>query len=742
MKNTAGRACTAGVVCLALLATAIMGCSEPITTYQVSQRCLTGTKSVLVLPFMDTRTFVDPNDPHREDLGEHARDIFATALATTQAGAGTNILTPEIPKPDKSLTNAEIAEIGRMHGADVVVAGQVFSFTETRAASIPPRAGMFVRLVSTKDASLLFVGDHYQSAAVPGASGGRDLQAKNVSDRLVQGICSALPPTLSRINRVRSDYALASISSNKNTIANDESAADAEAVELPDVAFDPLPLPPPALDVAGTFPINPNEWDTQIVPEVPSVPGMDEELLTASFPEPMLAVPLPPPSLDEVGMTEEEYEALAEAEPVVVENEIRAEEPDVPSIELAADSEEITDQPEVAEAEVMEQTAEIADTGYGEDAAVAEIAEVAREETQTVAAVEAANEPETTEDFYKRWINSGYPYGTTPAPAPVDVADMAHKSGDELAADLFESEDALLAQSPTYSYSVAVTETAEVLAADEAVQEYPLVDETSSFVEAAALDSEIFSEPLAYVAPEDNGPVYSMPLAVEQPRAYRTVDLVLPEDPASSAISETPETFASAARFDSGAIRVLLLPYHDRPNPNNLIPHTGGGEVVTTLYGTQLSQDPGVQVLWDASGQASHDRLLDKDEAILMGKMVDADYVVRGQVVEFRRAQSVPSFYSVVISTAVLAAQIFFAEMSGVDVATEVYRVSDGACIMSRRDRAQQKYVVQAEKTVRRLANGMASSVIKAMKQENPDVMDPLIDEITPVPLLGNINLD
>jgi hypothetical protein len=227
---------------------------------------------------------------------------------------------------------------------------------------------------------------------------------------------------------------------------------------------------------------------------------------------------------------------------------------------------------------------------------------------------------------------------------------------------------------------------------------------------------------------------------VEQPHTFKSVDQEVQELPEDPGAVEQSDAALAVVPEQGGAdgIRVLLLPYHDLPNDNNLIPNTGGGEVVTTLFGTQLATDPGITLLWDGSGQATHDRLVGRDEAILMGRQAGADYVMRGQVVEFRRAQSVPSFYSAMISTAVLAAQIFFAEMSGVDVATEVYRVSDGLCVMSRRDRSQQKYVVQAEKTVRRMAAAMAESVGAAVRDQDPDQMDPLIDELSPETLLTN----
>ena len=175
-----------------------------------------------------------------------------------------------------------------------------------------------------------------------------------------------------------------------------------------------------------------------------------------------------------------------------------------------------------------------------------------------------------------------------------------------------------------------------------------------------------------------------------------------------------------------------MLPYHDRDNPNNLIEHTGGGEVVTAIFGAELAMTPGVEILWPGLGQADHNRLLSQSEALELARRSGADFVLRGQVVEFRRAQSVPSFYSALISTAMLAAQMFLAEFSGVDVATEVYRVSDGACVMSRRDRSQQKYVVQAEKTVRRMAGAVALSVSGTMTASAPERMEPLIDTLEP----------
>jgi hypothetical protein len=284
------------------------------------------------------------------------------------------------------------------------------------------------------------------------------------------------------------------------------------------------------------------------------------------------------------------------------------------------------------------------------------------------------------------------------------------------------------------SPSVAAAPIGESVAAESASGAAMPVDPVLPEPDAAASQAE--SAPAAEAAGErmvedaglsvlfpDDGPVASIPLATEQPKLSVASERTLPE-------TEIPPA--------SSGVKVLMLPYHDRDNPNNLIPHTGGGEVVTSIFGASLAARPEVRLLWDATGQATHSRLVDVNEAIGMGRIAGADYVVRGQVVEFRRAQSVPSLYSAVISTAVLAAQIVFAEMSGVDVATEVYRVSDSRCVMSRRDRAQQKYVVQAEKTVRRLAVGAVESLVEVMTATDPEAMDPLIDTLSPVTVLTN----
>lgn len=723
MNRKADRAIVGITVCLALLTATIMGCNEPVTTYQVSQQCLNGSEKVLVLPFMDTRTMVGRNDPHKDDLGEHARNIFAAALRDNQSALDAVILTPDMPRQDKSLTNGEIAELGRMYDADVVVVGQVFSFTETRAASIPPRAGMFVRLISAKDGSLLFVGDHYQAAAIPGASGGRDLQARNVSNRLVQGICSAIPASVAkaRVNPVSSVGALASLAvTGGGIVQNNNEGNDAEPeIDGNNPSSASPPLSPELLEAAKTSTPDPDAWVGPVVPELPPAIDLSDDFYAmVNFD----AIPLPPPSLDEIGMTEEEY-AEAAASDTEADREIAAAE---------ATAERESNVPAMAEVETpdMNEHETMSDASTGEESIdMAEVPEPAAEES--VSELAAAADDAEVDDFYTRWIYSGYPYEDY---QPVNVGAMAQKTGDEMAADLFASETAMLNNAFALRVSEHGEDQAEVMAAAQTVRSFstPLEPEMTAVPVQSESAMAFEPEPYEYMLAMNDGPVISMPLAVEQPRTYRTVDLVLSE--------EMEKNAEGVVLPESSAVRVLVLPYNDRENQNNLIRNTGGGEVVTTLYGTQLSQNEGIQVLWDSSGQLTHDRLVSREEAIQMGKMVDADFVVRGQVVEFRRAQSVPSFYSAVISTAVLAAQVFFAEMSGVDVATEVYRVSDGECIMSRRDRAQQKYVVQAEKTVRRLATGMATSVASVVQQSNPETMDPMIDEIVPVSLLGNIH--
>lgn len=579
------------------------GCSEPFTAYHSTggQRYgeyVAGGGTILVMPFMDSRTFVDKSDPHRMDLGSHARTIFVAAMRDAGAGADAAIITPRMPQPMKSLTNAEVAEIGRRHGADVVVAGQVFSFTGTRAASIPPRAGMFVRVISARDGALLFVGDHYQAATIPGSPGGRELQARQVSDRLVEGLLSRSLPAGAVARGISSAAAMAMLAElpfGSGAAENGNGGGKSD-------------------DGGGGENAGDGGTDSGSGSE-PGNPGILEFVDTAAA-----AI------IDEL-----------------------------PEIDLA------TVDPNMI-----------------------------------------------------------------PADAPPTVAAAWKLTGDELAEDLFASNGAV---EPSLEPSLE-----------------PSAGEFGAGGAEIDPDALAVSESRAEVQPKldvplENGPLVSVPLAVEQPHTFKSVNRQVQEvegaeraRESETAAEEAPALSADAAK--EGGIRVLMLPYHDLPNENNLIPNTGGGEVVTALFGTHLAMDSGLAVLWDGSGQATHDRLLTREEAVLTGRQAGADYVVRGQVVEFRRAQSVPSFYSAMISTAVLAAQIFFAEMSGVDVATEVYRVSDGLCVMSRRDRSQQKYVVQAEKTVRRMADTIIGSIGAVVRLENPEAMDPLIDGLSPEPLL------
>ena len=893
-KTTVKGLSRTAVVAFAAVALLIGGCSEPITTYQVGGPCISTGQKVLVLPFMDTRTFIDDNDPHQQDLGEHARDIFVASMREQSAGQPLEILTPALPKRDKSLTNAEVAELGRQYGADTVVAGQVFSYTDTRAASIPARAGMFVRVLSASDGTLLFVGDHYQAASIPGAGGGRDLQAKNVSNRLIEGIIAKSTPVAGAVAKVSSTQAFASLAvAPRRAVANNIRPSENRGGDLD---FGPLPEPPPFIDFSGPGIPDPSDWDEQIAPAIPpavdihadfpevamvknaeksdSLPlpppppiesptvdatnepaskgnadsfstplppsppestAPEKVTLAAVMPEP---VPLPPPPLEELPaevaaeimatsyvekqessgapVAEEAFAALEPSRESIVEaavhsdtglpaareektvaaiesaNEdeayaalVEPELPDVPDVDGYATSampaaedapESYAEQAKVAEEDLQEPMQAAALAG-NDDAALVEQAKIGTGHDKTIEATTASAIDNTSaeaepsqatvapvdsvaevvvakEEEWDVYAQYAAAYGETvqsitippaataaptemetivPESKIIDAATAAYLSGDELAADLFETNGspAFLPEKPQAALIVPVA----------ALPAVGSDTGTASLVQLNDLDYMLLDdEPDAMVDDLDNGPVISTPLVVEQPRPFKAIALVqLQDDPNASGPSLLPEVSALPRPAERlGGIRVLLLPYHDRDNPNNLITNTGGGEVVTTLYGTQLALDPGVQLLWDASGLASHDRLVDRDEAVQLGKLVGADYVVRGQVVEFRRAQSVPSFYSAVISTAVLAAQIFFAEMSGVDVATEVYRVSDGACVMSRRDRAQQKYVVQAEKTVRRLAAGMAESVGKVIRNPSTDLMDPLIDDLTPVTVLSN----
>ncbi|MHC4870611.1 MAG: hypothetical protein ACYTFY_02085 [Planctomycetota bacterium] len=178
--------------------------------------------------------------------------------------------------------------------------------------------------------------------------------------------------------------------------------------------------------------------------------------------------------------------------------------------------------------------------------------------------------------------------------------------------------------------------------------------------------------------------------------------------------------------------KVLILPFRERKNPINLIENNGGGPVVTSIYGMELARSGRLNVLHGVnSDKAGFQEPLSSETALKLAADAGADYVIRGEVVEFRRAQSVPSLWSAAISLSILAAQVMFAEVSGVDIAAEIYRVSDGACIYAKRDISHQKYVVSAEKTVRVIAVTNASQMVYAIENnagQNP--VKPLIDSI------------
>ncbi|MCD8141420.1 MAG: hypothetical protein LUE17_16930 [Planctomycetaceae bacterium] len=766
---------------LVLTALLVSGCTEPLTMYQVpeSGKYYASDKKILVMPFMDTRTFVPASDPHTPDLGNYARSIFVAAMREHDA-SGADILTPAMAQPTRSMTNAEVAEVGRRHGADVVVSGQVFSFTDTRAASIPPRAGMFVRVIAAADGSLLFTGDHYQAASYPMAGGGRDLQAKNVSSRLVEGFMSAANPLADTVAMV-----IASHTALAMPVAPD--AADGEALgnlDGEELALDdlgPVPEPPPLPDLANGDLLNPEEWDDQLIPEVPPLlDAIGDDLYALTLPTlpeqaPDAAAPETPE--DEITEITETAEATGQgatvAEPAApapepagsaaAENVLAAADmptplPPPPLEELGLTEDEVATVVAPAEPEPAAAVAAAALPEAEESAAPEQGVASAARPTPVVVDTDAAAVIDELPELDLGAVDPNMIPADAVYPPPMEAAKL---TGDELAADLFESDGDIWEKETAAPAENAppVVRPAEfdapimpapiVVPEAENTAEGPVSETagaTASHLALAPDTTEVlkpftFTEPV--VAPVVSaamvgvdGAIVSMPLAVEQPRTVKSVDMELAADP--TAVVQEDGPLVSVPPRTGGPIRVLILPYHDRENENNLIANTGGGEVVTTLYGTQLALDPQIQIMWDGTGQATHHRLISREEAIEMGRLAGADYVVRGQVVEFRRAQSVPSFYSAVISTAVLAAQMFFAEMSGVDVATEVYRVSDGMCVMSRRDRAQQKYVVQAEKTVRRMALGMADSVAAVIRAGEPEAMDPLIDELTVATVLSN----
>jgi AAA ATPase containing von Willebrand factor type A (vWA) domain len=742
----------------------VVGCTEAVNTYHVSNADsgLAVTDRVLVLPFLDSRTFTDPNDPYRETLGEHARDVFTTALKENASFNGTIVDAPGVPDQKTSLSIAEVADLGRAYGADYVVAGQVFSYTGTRAASIPARAGMFVRIVSARDGSLIFVGDHYQAAAVPGATGGRELQARLVAEKLVDSFATRLKSSDHAVLRQPAASSIAAY-------ASIPPGAGMRRIWGNDTTFpEPLPLlPPPDFTVTPVF--DESSDAASGLPEVPPVLDYGEGDDFFKF------------SAGDVAAATEKNDESADAW-VSPANSGTAEAEEVASTGEAAEEEFVATAPPSLEEAMAD--GEIAENSEGKS-------EGTSIESATVAVVDEAVEAEVAE-VPEVPVDDAAP---VVAAADVDAdadADMASEAwmltGDELAADLFEEEgayDTMLAlrrQRLAANESSVQTEVGQTAVEAAVIIPQPIVEapapvvaelaavpeeETAVLADVAVITSaaeepaesvqqsvegdgymtqrQYFESVGAWLA-DDAAVIVEEPLALQpivtadiiaQPAPTYAVDMVVQQDTAS--VAAVPDTeFISSTLMRRGDVKVLILPYHERENPDNLIAHTGGGEVVTALFGAKLAMEPGVQVMWSGGNTYTHNYLASVDEAIAYGRMSGVDYIVRGQVVEFRRAQSVPSFYSAVISTAVLAAQIFFAEMSGVDVATEVYRVADGRCIMSRRDRSQQKYVVQAEKTVRKIATSMANDIAAVMKDPAATEMDPLIDGLVTTPALSS----
>lgn len=703
----------------------VVGCTEAVNTYHVNNATtgLAATDRVLVLPFLDSRTFTDPNDPYRDNLGEHARDVFTAALKDNASFNGTIVDAPGLPEQKTSLSIAEVADLGRAYGADYVVAGQVFSYTGTRAASIPARAGMFVRIVSSRDGSLVFVGDHYQAAPVPGATGGRELQAKLVAEKLVDSFATRLksPEQASlRQPAAGSMMAYASIppSAGRRGVWGNDNTLPEPPPLLPPPDFSIAPVVTESSDSAGSLPEVPPvleygegddffKFSSSDVAAATEEDIAEEEELAANEDVAEETFAAAPPELD----------LDAEDAPVaVVEEPVEAEAMEVAEVEDAAVEEEAVAEAEASTEAWMMSGDELAADLFEEEGAYETMLalrrqRLANETTAQTEAGETVMEPAVI-----------IPQPAPEAPAPV-VADSTLVP---------EEETAVLADaSPT---TVAVEEPTEAL---------PQPAESDGYM----TQRQYFESHGAWLADDSaivvEGSLAPQPIVtadvIAQPAPTYAVDMVVqPSEMSAAATAPNTEFITSTVMRRNGNVKVLVLPYHERENPDNLIAHTGGGEVVTALFGAKLAMQPGVQVMWSGGNTYTHNYLASKDEAIAYGMMAGVDYVVRGQVVEFRRAQSVPSFYSAVISTAVLAAQIFFAEMSGVDVATEVYRVADGKCVMSRRDRSQQKYVVQAEKTVRRMAASMATEIAAAVKDPAAEEMDPLIDELTTTPMVSS----
>jgi len=169
------------------------GCGDPVTGYRLSDHNPATVKRILVLPFLDARTLREKKDPVNGKLESEARDLFVEVLKKNPVLGGKTILVPEVSRDETSLSLAEALDYGFRFDADLVIVGQIFSYTQTRAASIPPRAGMFVRFFSVPDKRVVFVGDDYKFAGGPGAKGGRRAQAEIVVANLINSYVASNP---------------------------------------------------------------------------------------------------------------------------------------------------------------------------------------------------------------------------------------------------------------------------------------------------------------------------------------------------------------------------------------------------------------------------------------------------------------------------------------------------------------------------------------------------------------------
>lgn len=172
--------------------------------------------------------------------------------------------------------------------------------------------------------------------------------------------------------------------------------------------------------------------------------------------------------------------------------------------------------------------------------------------------------------------------------------------------------------------------------------------------------------------------------------------------------SSAPTTPAA----DASAPSIMVLPFMDVSNPDNVIENTGGGAIATSLYSMELELSGKVRVLAPQDEALSHVGMVSLQEALDAARAIKADYVLRGAVFEFRRAKDQPSM---LLGTYGLVVQFMIAEMSAADIACELYRVSDGMCVYATRESSRMKYRVMTEMSVRGMAKDTAMGLFRSM---------------------------